>query len=74
MIGEISEVTITVKGMTCAGCEFNVETGIKKLKGIIRAKADFKQEKVKVRFDKGRVKIEDIIRAINKTGYKIIEP
>ncbi len=73
MNGEISEVTITIKGMTCSGCEFNVESAIKKLNGIIKVKADHKKEKALVLFKEGQIKIDEIMQMINKTGYKAID-
>ncbi len=71
--GEIAEVTITVKGMTCSGCEFNVEKAVKKLNGIIKVKADHKKGKAHVFFKEGQVKIDDVMQAINKAGYKAID-
>lgn len=73
MNGEISEVVITVKGMTCSGCEFNVEKAVKKLNGIIKVKANHKKEKAHVSFNEGQVKIDEIMQVINKTGYKAID-
>ncbi len=74
MNGEISEVTITVEGMTCSGCEFNVESAIKKLNGILKVKADYKKGEVNVKFEKGKANVNDMMKAINKAGYKAIEP
>lgn len=71
---EISEVIIPVKGMTCSGCEFNVENAIKKLDGIIQVKAIHKDGEVFVKFEKRKVKIADMVEEINKTGYEAIKP
>jgi copper chaperone CopZ len=68
--GEISEVAITVKGMTCSGCEFNVEKAVKKLNGIIKVKANHKKGKAHVLFKEGQVTIDEVMQAINKAGYK----
>lgn len=73
MKGEISEVTITVKGMTGSGYEFNIENSVSKLDGIIMVKADYKKGKVDIKFEKGKVNINDIVEAINKSGYKVIK-
>lgn len=66
----IMEVTIPVEGMTCSGCEFNVENAIKKLGGIMQVKADYQKGEVYVKFEGGKVNVDDIVEAINKTGYK----
>lgn len=73
MKGEISEVIIPVEGMTCSGCEFNIENAVKKLDGIIMVKADYKKGEVIVKFEKGKVNINDMVVAINKSGYKVIK-
>ncbi len=70
---EISEVTIPVEGMTCSGCEFNIENAVKKLDGIIMVKADYKKGEVILKFEKGKVNINDMVEAINKSGYKVIK-
>ncbi len=72
MKGEISEVTITVKGMTGTSCEFNIENAVKKLDGIIIVKADYKKGEVDIKFEKDKVNINDITEAINKSGYNVI--
>ncbi len=71
MKGEVSEITITVKGMTGSGGELNIENAIKKLDGIIMVKAYHKKGKVDIKFEKGKVNINHIVEAINKSGYKV---
>jgi copper chaperone CopZ len=73
MKGEISEVRITVEGMTGSGCEFNIEGAVKKLDGIIMVKADYKKGEVIVKFEKGEANVDDMIEVINRTGYKVIK-
>ena len=70
--GKITSIIIRVEGMTCSGCEFNVENAIKKLKGIIEVKADHKKGEVSVKFEKDKIQINDLMTAINKAGYKAI--
>ncbi len=70
---EISEVTIPVEGMTCSGCEFNIENAVKKLDGIIKVKADHQKGEDNIKFEKGKVNINDLVKAINKSGYKVIK-
>ncbi len=64
---------IPVEGMTCSGCELNIEKAVKKLDGIIKVKADHQKGEVNIKFEKGKVNINDMVKAINKTGYKVIK-
>jgi copper chaperone len=73
MRGEISEVTIIVKRMTSSGYKFNIENAVKKLDGIIMVKTDYKKGKVDIKFEKDKVNINDVVEAINKSGYKVIK-
>lgn len=68
-VTESVEITIPVEGMTCTGCELNVENAVKKFDGIIQADADYKKGEVYVKFEKG-----NIINSINKAGYKANKP
>lgn len=69
-----TEITIPVKGMTCSGCNFNVEKAINKLEGIISAKADHTKGNVVVKLDSDKVTVDEIITRINETGYKAKKP
>jgi copper ion binding protein len=68
------ETTILVEGMTCSGCEFNVESAVKNLDGIIRVDADYQKGVVYVKFEKEKVTIDEIVETINKAGYKASKP
>ncbi|MCX7769511.1 MAG: cation transporter [Proteobacteria bacterium] len=68
------ELTITVIGMRCVGCEFGVEREVKKLKGVISVKADSSRNIVTVRFKKNVIKIDTIIEKIIELGYRVEKP
>jgi len=64
-------VTLRVEGMTCTGCEANIEKAVRNLSGVKQVKADYKKGEVKVTFEKGKVSVEKIQEAIHKAGYKV---
>ena len=70
---KVSELTYSIKGMTCAGCEAHIENEVNKLEGILEVDANYETSKAFVKFDKSRVTANEIVGAIGKTGYKIIE-
>ena len=61
--------TITVKGMTCVGCEVSLEKSILKIKGITKAKASASQNNLFLQYDKTKTNKEEIVKAINHAGY-----
>lgn len=69
----VSELTYSIQGMTCAGCEAHIESEVNKLDGIIKVKANHEKSNAVVKFDKTKVTNKEIEDAIGKTGYKIIE-
>ncbi|PIP67908.1 MAG: hypothetical protein COW92_03975 [Candidatus Omnitrophica bacterium CG22_combo_CG10-13_8_21_14_all_43_16] len=67
---ETRTVVIPVEGMTCFTCELAVSSAIKKVKGVVTAKASAKEGKARVEYDPSKTSIEQLVEAINKTGYK----
>ena len=68
----IQKVEFKIEGMTCTGCEHHVKSEINKLKGITEAIVSYEKGNAIVSFDNKQVAVNDIIKAINSTGYKAI--
>tara|TARA_R110002167_G_scaffold10066_4_gene46423 strand:- start:195 stop:791 length:597 start_codon:yes stop_codon:yes gene_type:complete len=68
----IQTVNFEVEGMTCASCEQHVTHAVNELEGIVNVAASFEKANAKVEFDNSKTTIEDIEKAINSTGYKVI--
>lgn len=69
----IEKHTFEVEGMTCAGCEAHVESEVNKLDGIISVKASYENANTIVEFDKNKTDYPAIRKAIESTGYKVVE-
>ena len=65
--------TFNVEGMTCAGCETHIESEVNKLNGILSVKASYEAANTVVEYDKTKTDLTVIQKAINSTGYKIVE-
>ena len=61
-----------IEGMTCSGCAAHVENEVNKLSGVISVTASYENENATVTFDKSKTTKKDIVKAINSTGYKVI--
>jgi copper chaperone CopZ len=59
-----------VEGMTCAGCEASVEQAIRSVKGVKSVDASFKDSRAVVELDPQAGKPENVLAAIEKTGYR----
>jgi len=69
----IEIVEFKIQGMTCRGCEAQIENEVNKLSGIISVNADYENASTKVEFDNTKSNTNEIEQAILKTGYKIIK-
>jgi Cu+-exporting ATPase len=59
--------------MTCAACAAASERAVKKLPGVEEAAVNFATEKLLVKFEDGKLTIEEIKAAVAKAGYEAVE-
>lgn len=69
-MANIKREVLYVNGMTCTSCELRIENAINKLEGIKEIKAVYSSSKVYVTFDESVIEICEIIKEIEKAGYK----
>ncbi len=65
------QVSFKVRGMTCQSCGEHIEHSVNQLPGINQVKADFKEGTAAVQFDPVKTNKEQLVQAINSTGYKV---
>lgn len=66
----ISKVNLTIEGMTCAACSARVEKVLNKLDGVQKANVNLALNKAYIEFNKEEVSVDDLIKAVEKAGYK----
>lgn len=69
-VANLENIIIPVSGMTCVTCELTVSSTLKKIDGVFGATASAKDGNVNVAYDTTKTDINELIEAINKTGYK----
>ncbi len=62
---------LTVKGMTCSGCEQRVGQALTRLEGVSDAKADHKAERVVVEHDPTRADEQALRARVIEAGYEV---
>lgn len=62
--------TVSVTGMSCNGCEQNVENALKRLDGVSRVDADYEGDTVEMVVEDG-VADDDLRVAIEQAGYDV---
>lgn len=66
-------IDLTVKGMTCSGCEAHVNNAVSELEGVVEVRASYEKEDAVIKYDPGKVDQDQIVEAIHKTGYSVIK-
>ncbi|MBW6478954.1 MAG: cation transporter [Bacteroidales bacterium] len=66
------ELTITVHGMTCEGCESLIQRKVGELDGVENVTASHVGETVNVVYDKGKLTESVIAQTIENTGYTVV--
>lgn len=70
---KIQTAEFKINGMTCAGCEEHVNHEVNKLTGIIQTTVSYENGNAIVEFDQTQTAIDEIEKAISKTGYSVTE-
>lgn len=72
MSTDIKEITVDVKGMTCASCEQHIEHTVAQLEGVNSVNASYTSGTTTIHFASSLINDKTIIDAINKTGYEVL--
>ncbi|HHW47313.1 MAG TPA: copper-translocating P-type ATPase [Clostridiaceae bacterium] len=64
--------TLKITGMSCAACAARIEKRLNKLEGVQKAAVNLATEKASIEYDNSRIKISDIIDAVEMLGYNAV--
>lgn len=70
MTGKSERTSLVISGMHCSSCASIIERQLKKVPGVAEAKVNFASEKASVLYDTGSTRVDDLIKAVEKAGYK----
>ncbi len=65
------KMQFTINDMTCSACEGQINHKIAALEGVLNVETSYKHKESIVLFDTTKTKIEDIIKAVDETGYNV---
>ena len=65
--------TFKIEGMSCVSCASALEKAAGRLDGVNQASVNFAAEKLYVSYDSEAVSIVDVLRAVEKAGFKAFE-
>ena len=69
--GEYTHVNMSIKGMTCTGCENTISTCLQTVPGVVKVGVvSYKDGTAFVLVDSKKVKNEDLVTAVSTKGYQ----
>lgn len=68
----MEKLVLKVEGMACEHCEITIQDAVRKLPGIKKVKASKRKKEVVAEYEPDQVTEEQIRKAIDDTGYKIV--
>src|SRR6187200_2139572 len=66
----LTRVHIPVDGMTCAACQVRVQRALTRVPGVADASVNLLAHQASVRYDAARVRPDELVAAIRRTGYE----
>jgi Cu+-exporting ATPase len=65
----MKKLKLKIEGMHCTSCAMNIDFGLEDL-GVKSAKTSYAKQETEIEFDEEKIKPQEIIEQIKKTGYK----
>ena len=65
----MEKIEMNIEGMHCGSCAIGIQMVTSQLDGVASANVSYEGKKGMFEFDPGKVKKEDIVKAIGELGY-----
>lgn len=67
----MKKIKLKIEGMHCTSCAMNIDGDLEdNIRGVKSSNTNYVKQETEVDFDEEQVKIEDLIKSVEKTGYK----
>lgn len=67
----MTKKVLKIDGMHCVSCTMLVDGDLEDLKGVKSSKTNFAKAQCEVEFEEAEVEIDEIVRTVKGTGYKV---
>jgi sulfite exporter TauE/SafE/copper chaperone CopZ len=68
---ELIDKTLTIAGMHCNNCEMRIESALRALPGVIKARANYNTARLLIKYDPELVELQQIIQCLEKLDYAV---
>ncbi|MDT8281515.1 MAG: heavy metal translocating P-type ATPase [Gammaproteobacteria bacterium] len=66
---DVLEVSLILEGITCAACVWLNEKHLNSLDGVISASINYSNHRARVRWNRNKIQLSDILESISRIGY-----
>ncbi len=66
---QIREIVLMSDAIHCPACIWLIERSLARFEGILLAKVNFTNKRIKLRWDNNKIKLSQIIHELNRVGY-----
>ena len=67
--GTVREAALILEGIACAACVWLTERHVARLPGVLSFQVNYATHRARVRWDEGRIRLSEILKAIAAIGY-----
>lgn len=68
----MKKINLEIEGMHCNSCAMSIDFDLEDLEGVNFAKTSYAKQVCEIEFDEEKIKVEELIQTVHKTGYKAI--
>jgi P-type Cu+ transporter len=68
----MDNITLKLRGMSCAGCASSIEQAIKSVPGVIECNVNFGMEQASIQYDSHQTSLATIQQAVDAAGYQAL--
>lgn len=66
----MKKIKLDIEGMHCGSCAAGIQMVLQGTEGVSSVSASWDEKSAEVEFDESKVKLDDILKAIEELGYK----
>ena len=65
-----ASITVTISGMHCESCASGITAMLKRVEGVAKVNVSYEERRATVDYDDAKTSPEEIIKVIQKMGYR----
>ena len=69
-MSKVVKKKLKIEGMHCTSCAMNIDFDLEDLEGVKKCQTNYAKQESEVEFDEEKIKLQQILEQIKKTGYK----